>query len=159
MWSCRKRSLTVCTSEINCRSLRRKSKQQIERKYKFKRDFCPRRFKDKKEHADIQMQIHLQLWHYGRSFWSQKDCRFGHVDNRWLLVKWVDYQDPEWNRQHLLERDGCHEAVREFWSQSGLNPCEQFITDWGYDCLFGDKIMIQYRRKFFRFIFYDGKCQ
>ena len=54
---------------------------------------------------------------------------FGHVDNRWLLVKWKGHENPEWERQHLLERDGCHEVIREFWAHSGLNPCEHFIQD------------------------------
>ena len=101
-----------------------------ERKYKFKCDFCPRRFKTEKN-----MQIHRCscIYNYDTTeevFEVEKIVgAFGHVDNRWLLVKWAGYQDPEWNRQHLLERDGCHEAVRDFWSQSGLNPCEQFIQD------------------------------
>ena len=54
---------------------------------------------------------------------------FSHVVNRWLLVKWKDHQKPEWERQHLLERDGCQEAIREFWADSGLNPCQQYYQD------------------------------
>ena len=53
----------------------------------------------------------------------------GHVDNHWLLVKWKGNRDPEWERQQLLECDGCHEVVRAFWAQSGLNPCDRFIQD------------------------------
>ena len=54
---------------------------------------------------------------------------FGHVgkDNRWMLVKWSVHPDPEWERQHLFERNGCHEKVREFWTQSDLNPYKRYI--------------------------------
>ena len=92
-----------------------------ESKYKYKCDFCPRRFK-----TDKNMQIHRCncIYNYGTTQEifevEQVIGAFGHVDNRWLLVKWRGHQEPEWERQHLLERDGCHEAVREFWSQSGI---------------------------------------
>ena len=88
-----------------------------EKKYKFKCDFCPRRFK-----TDKNMQIHRCncIYNYDttQEVYEVEEVvgAFGHVDNRWLLVKWKGYDDPEWNRQHLLERDGCHEVVREFWA-------------------------------------------
>ena len=83
-----------------------------ENKYKFKCDFCPRRFK-----TDKNMQIHRCncIYNYDttQEVYEVEEVvgAFGHVDNRWLLVKWKGYDDPEWNRQHLLERDGCHEVV------------------------------------------------
>ena len=101
-----------------------------ENKYKFKCDFCPRRFK-----SDKNMQIHKCncIYNYDTTqevFEVEKVVGvFGHVDNRWLLVKWQGHQEPEWERQHLLERDGCHEVIREFWAQSGLNPCKSYIQD------------------------------
>ena len=54
---------------------------------------------------------------------------FGHVENRWLQVKWKWHPEPEWERQHLIEWDGCHKTIKEFWSKSGLNPCKQFYPD------------------------------
>ena len=102
----------------------------VEKTYKFKCDFCPRRFKTEKN-----MQIHRCncIHNYNTTqeiFEVEKiESTFGHVDNRWLLVKWKDHEVPEWERQHLLERDGCHEAIREFWADSGLNPCQQYYHD------------------------------
>ena len=46
---------------------------------------------------------------------------FGWLENRWMLVKWEVYAEPEWEREHLLRGDGWHEAIREFWSKSGLH--------------------------------------
>ena len=101
-----------------------------EMKYKFKCDFCTRRFKTEKN-----MQIHRNscIHNYNTTqevYEVEKVVQaFGHVDNRWLLVKWKDHVAPEWERQHLLERDGCQEAIREFWADSGLNPCKPFYPD------------------------------
>ena len=101
-----------------------------ESKYKFKCDFCPRRFKSEK---NIQIHRCNCIFNYDTTqevFEVEKVVGvFGHVDNRWLLVKWQGHQEPEWERQHLLERDGCHEVVREFWAKSGLNPCKSYIQD------------------------------
>ena len=102
----------------------------VEKKYKFKCDFCPRRFKTEKN-----MQIHrcscIHNYDTTQEIFEveQVVSAFGHVDNRWLLVKWKDHQKPEWERQHLLERDGCQEAIREFWADSGLNPCQRYYQD------------------------------
>ena len=103
-----------------------------EAKYTFKHDFCPRRFK-----SERNMQIRRYSCNYNYNTAQEifdveqvvGALVHGHVDNRWLLVKWKGHHDPEWERQHLLERDGCHEVVREFWAQSGLNPCVQYIQD------------------------------
>ena len=51
---------------------------------------------------------------------------FDHIDARWYLVKWQGYTEPEWERGHLLERDGCRESIREFWAKSGRNPCKEY---------------------------------
>ena len=45
---------------------------------------------------------------------------FGHKDARFFLVKWDGYEEPEWEREHLLKRDKCHDIIRSFWATSGL---------------------------------------
>ena len=30
---------------------------------------------------------------------------FGYKDARWYLVKWQGFDDPEWEREHLLKRE------------------------------------------------------
>ena len=47
---------------------------------------------------------------------------FGHKDDRWFLVKWEGYADPEWEREHLLKRDKCHDTIRSYWSKSDPQP-------------------------------------
>ena len=44
-------------------------------------------------------------------------------------MKWSGYDEPEWEREHLLSRDGCHASIRSFWVQSGLNPGKKFYPD------------------------------
>ena len=51
------------------------------------------------------------------------------IDTGWFLVKWEGYTEPEWERGRLLERDGCHEAIRSFWDRTGLSPCKDFYDD------------------------------
>ena len=54
---------------------------------------------------------------------------FGRIEVRWILVKWEGYDKPEWEREHLLRRDGCHETIRSFWTSSGLPPDKEFYDD------------------------------
>ena len=54
---------------------------------------------------------------------------FGHKDARWFLVKWQGYEDPEWELEHLLKRDKCHDSIRSFWATSGLQPTRDFYPD------------------------------
>ena len=56
---------------------------------------------------------------------------FGHIKARWYLVKYAGYRyiEPEWNRGHLLERDGCNDAIRAFWKNSGLSSCKIMYPD------------------------------
>ena len=53
---------------------------------------------------------------------------FGHKDTRWYKVKWKGYP-LEWERGHILVRDGCTEMIKDFWSRSGLNPVKEFYPD------------------------------
>ena len=50
---------------------------------------------------------------------------FGYKDARWYLVKWQGYDELEWEREHLLKRDKCHDAIRSFWAASGLGFSRQ----------------------------------
>ena len=54
---------------------------------------------------------------------------FGSKDARWFNVKFKDYEEPEWEREHLLRRDGCGEMIRDFWARSNLEPNAPFYPD------------------------------
>ena len=46
-----------------------------------------------------------------------------------MLVKWRGYEKPEWEREHVLRRDDCQDAIRVFWAKTGLNPTRDFYPD------------------------------
>ena len=54
---------------------------------------------------------------------------FGSNTARWFKVKWKDYEEPEWEREHLLRRDGCGEMIRNFWTRSNLQPNARYYPD------------------------------
>ena len=101
-----------------------------ESKYDHKCDFCQRRFK-----TNRAMLIHRAscVHNYATTdevFTIEKIVGvFGHVDARWFLVKWEGYDEPEWEREHLLTRDKCHDSIRSFWAASGLKPTKEFYPD------------------------------
>ena len=80
----------------------------VAKSYKHKCDFCTRRFK-----TDRAMQIHKAscVFNYDTTddVYEIENITnvFGHIDNRWFLVKWKGYDEMEWEREHLLARDGC----------------------------------------------------
>ena len=100
---------------------------EAQKRFKFKCDFCDRRFK-----TDAAMQIHRANCphNYGTTEKTYEVERivgvFGRIGARWFLVKWGGYEEPEWERGHLLLRDGCRDSIRDFWDKSGLSPCEEF---------------------------------
>ena len=100
---------------------------KVEAKYEHKCDFCERRFKTLRG-----MRIHRSKCKHnydttGEVFELEEILGvFGHKHARWMKVKWSEYEEPEWEREHLLRRDGCHEAIREFWTASGLDPTKGF---------------------------------
>ena len=101
-----------------------------EAKYTHKCDFCMRRLKT----SQAMMRHRASCVHnYATTnevFTIEKIIGvFGHKDARWFLVKWQDYEDPEWEREHLLKRDKCHDAIRAFWARSGLQPTRDFYPD------------------------------
>lgn len=108
-----------------------------ERKYKFKCDFCPRRFKTKRS---IQIHGCSCIYNYGTTqevFEVEKVVGafgHGHVDNRWLAIRTLSEvestsQSRVGDNIYCNARDGCHEVVWEFWSHPGLNPCARYIHD------------------------------
>ena len=102
----------------------------VEKAYKHKCDFCSRRFK-----TDRSMQIHkaICVFNYDTTdeVYEIENITnvFGHIDNRWFLVKWKGYDEKEWEREHLLVRDGCGDTIRAFWTTTGLLPCKQYYPD------------------------------
>ena len=49
-------------------------------------------------------------------------------------MKWGDHEVPEWEREHLLLRDGCRDSIRNFWQKSGLSPCREFYDVAQHKC-------------------------
>ena len=44
-------------------------------------------------------------------------------------MKYDGHEQPEWNREHLMNRDGCQDTIRSYWSMSNLNPSQDFYPD------------------------------
>ena len=103
--------------------------REIEAKYDHKCDFCKRRFKTRKG-----MLIHRASCQHNYDttdeVYELEDivATFGHKDTRWYKVKWKGYP-LEWERGHILVRDGCTEMIKDFWARSGLNPGKEFYPD------------------------------
>ena len=103
---------------------------KVEATYKHQCDFCTRRFK-----TDRAMHIHRQSCPYNYDTTEEafpvKEVNgvFGHKDARWFRLELEGHDEPHWEREHLLLRDGCHEAIRDFWAKSGKNPNQLFYVD------------------------------
>ena len=54
---------------------------------------------------------------------------FGRIETRWMLVKFEGYDEPKYEREHLLRRDDCHAVIRSFWAKSGLLPDKKYYED------------------------------
>ena len=100
---------------------------EAQKKFKFQCDFCERRFK-----TNAAKHIHRSSCphNYGTTnqIYEVEGIVgvFGRIGARWFLVKWGGYKKPEWEREHLLLRDGCRDSIRNFWDKSGLSPCKEF---------------------------------
>ena len=119
---------------------------EAQSKFKYQCDFCTMRFKSRKA-----------MYTHRKSCIHQYDTTeevfvveaivgvFGWLEARWFLVKYEGYVEPEWSREHLLRRDGCHAAIRDFWISSGLSPEKKFYPD--KTCNRCDVCARVYRRK------------
>ena len=85
--------------------------------FKHKCDFCPRRFKTQR-HMLIHRANCSHNYNTTDEVYEVEDIVdvFGSSTARWFKVKWKDYAEPEWEREHLLRRDGCGEMIRDFWT-------------------------------------------
>ena len=98
--------------------------------FKHQCDFCKRRFKTRRD-----MLIHRANCSHNyattEEVFEVEDIVgvFGSKDARWFKVKWKDYEEPEWEREHLLRRDGCGEIIRSFWARSDLQPNASYYPD------------------------------
>ena len=98
--------------------------------FSHKCDFCNRKFNSRKA-----MLLHrnscIHQYNTTEEVFTVEDIVgvFGWLENRWLLVKWEGYEEPDWQPEHLLRRDGCHDAIREFWCKNGLDPGKIFYQD------------------------------
>ena len=99
----------------------------IEKGYRFKCDFCSRRFR-----TERNMLIHRSNCKYGynttEEYYELEDITrvFGSKESRWFEIKWTGYPEPEWERENLLLRDGCQDEIRDFWSRTGLQPSKEY---------------------------------
>ena len=104
----------------------------VESKYDNKCDYCERRFKTRRG-----MLIHRAKCQYNYDateeiFILDKIVGvFGFKHSRWFKVKWRGYPEAEWEREHLLVRDGCTDSIRNFWAESDLHPQKDFYPDPG----------------------------
>ena len=103
---------------------------QVQKQYKHECEYCGRRFKLKKSVA-IHQRSCVHSYCATEEYFVVEDIIgvFGHISNRWYLVRWEGYEEPEWERSRQLEADGCHEVIRSFWEKSGLSPCKEMYTD------------------------------
>ena len=77
-----------------------------EAKYDHQCDFCRRKFKTNRAMLIHRASCMLNYATTDEVFTVEKIVGvFGHKDGRWFLVKWQGYEDPEWEREHLLKRD------------------------------------------------------
>ena len=101
-----------------------------QKNFDHKCEYCDRKFKTARA-----MKIHTAHCMYAYSTTEERFevesiiGVFGSRANRWFLVKWTGYDEPEWERGHLLAKDGCHDSIRDFWLRSGLSPCTEFYDD------------------------------
>ena len=92
---------------------------QVEAGYKHSCHFCGRKFK-----TEAGMLVHRNNCKLGynttEEVYELEEVLdvFGAKTNRFFLVKWKGYDEPEWERAHLLRRDGCGEAIRSFWANT-----------------------------------------
>ena len=78
----------------------------VEKKYKHKCDFCTRRFKTQSNMMKHRSQCVYNYDTTEEIFEIEKIVNvFGFADSRWFLVKWVGYDVPDWQPEHLLLRD------------------------------------------------------
>ena len=84
--------------------------------FKHKCDFCKRRFKTQR-HMLIHRANCSHNYDTTDEVYEVEDIIdvFGSKDARWFKVKWKDYAEPEWEREHLLQRDGCGDIIRSFY--------------------------------------------
>ena len=99
----------------------------VQMNYKHQCDFCERKFK-----TEAAKNIHRESCAYNynttEEAWEVEGILgvFGRIGARWFLVQWGGQEKPEWEREHLLLRDGCRDSIRDFWDKSGLSPCQEF---------------------------------
>ena len=53
---------------------------------------------------------------------------FDRIEVRWMLVKFEGYDEPEYEREHLIRRDDCHATIRSFWVKSGLSLDKEYYN-------------------------------
>ena len=98
--------------------------------FKHECEYCARRFNSARA-----MKIHMSSCTYAYSTTAEEYevesivGVFGWKNNRWFQVKWAGYEVPEWERGQLLIKDGCNDAIRQFWLDSGLSPCKDYYPD------------------------------
>ena len=99
----------------------------VQMNYKHQCDFCERKFKTESA-KNIHRESCVYNYNTTEEAWEVEDILgvFGRIGARWFLVQWGGQEKLEWEREHLLLRDGCRDSIRDFWDKSGLSPCQEF---------------------------------
>ena len=103
----------------------------VQNKYKHQCEYCGRKFKTdrtSKIHETTCVHNYDTTDEYYYVVENIVDV-FGRIEQCWFLVKWERYEEPDWERERLLRKDGCHETIRSFWDRTGLSPCKDFYED------------------------------
>ena len=97
--------------------------------FEHKCDFCVRRFKTLSAMRVYRANCPYNYVTTEEVFEVEEIVSvFGHLASWWFLVKYTECEQPEWNREHLLLRDGCRDSIRCFWDKSGLSPTQELYT-------------------------------
>ena len=101
-----------------------------QRKFGNKCEYCERCFKTSRA-LNIHKASCMYVYEATEEYYEVEDIIgvFGRRENRWYLVKWRGYDDPSWQREHLLKTDGCNDSIRDFWLRSELSPSAAYYPD------------------------------
>ena len=97
------------------------------KKYKHVFAFCGRRFK-----TEAGMQTHrvacVLNYDTTEEAYELEEVLsvFGVKRNRFFEIKWVGHEETSWEREHLLQRDGCGGMIRDFWARSEIRAFRLF---------------------------------
>ena len=93
--------------------------------------FCGRRFKTKSGMKRHMAACNRQHGLTDKEFEVDDiNAVFGTPECRWFRVQWAGYKNQDtWEPERSLRRQGCEEAIWDFWTKDTHSPHEGFIAD------------------------------